>query len=160
MLKVLCHKRTFALDAFEHILDRLIRPLSHSLVPPGVGADALLGPRKTQSPMTKPPTGDDGCIVCPMLKDAAPFLKQLGQHLAIVAWEPCEQRQMMGPFQDIDRIDLHVTDVIDQLHQGRGCDLLGMIRAQPLRIQKKPASGLSIYQRLARRDRQRALALC
>ncbi len=77
----------------------------------------------------------------PVLEEAAVALEQALEHRRPVPLEARGEGQVVGPLDDVDRVDLHEPHPLDQRVEDVGGSLAAWIVEQPLRPEQEPAGG-------------------
>ena len=78
----------------------------------------------------------------PVLKKLARFLKQRRKHVRTVRVEPTGEREVVGPLNDVDGIDLDESQVFNQLGDIRPTRGASGVVQEPLPSKQQPRSVL------------------
>jgi GNAT superfamily N-acetyltransferase len=129
-------QRTLRADAVEDLGDVPGPfPLQPDHVPPGV----LLGSRHPPAQVRVQPDRQEGRLVRPELEQVVPPVGQRVERRPGVGTEPAEEREVVGPAEHVDRVDLHHGELLGRPAQLTRAGLPGRTRIrEPLGGQGDP----------------------
>jgi hypothetical protein len=106
VLEVAGEERPFLGDPVAHLGDDPLRVRADPFLPPGVHENAGPVALEADFPPGIPDGRDRRGVVRPVLEEPAVLFEQPGEQGRPVALEPGRERQVMGPLDDVDRVDL------------------------------------------------------